>query len=158
MEAHGTKHRCTIVHPANLQPAFCRCTCYTKARRTRRRAGLEPGAHEGEPNHANFPHKAGFTKRQTMNESWRNAVEAPRHRRARRSTPPTTQRDPGQLLRAYIRSKRAIQEVYELAPPSFWSPFWDLSRDNGTNPGTHDLIRNHKLKLTCNLTSIDGDE
>ena len=36
-------------------------------------------------------------------------------------------------LRAYFRSKRAIQEVMNSTPP-----LWDLSREN---LGTHDLIR-----------------
>ena len=38
---------------------------------------------------------------------------------------------PGQLLRAYFRSKRAKREVYELDPPPFGTP--------AENPGTLDL-------------------
>ena len=46
---------------------------------------------------------------------------------------------PGQLLRTYFRSKRVIQEVYELEPPPF--------RTSAENPGTLDLIRSLTLNV-----------
>ena len=44
---------------------------------------------------------------------------------------------PGQLLRAYFRSKRRNWEVYELDPPPYGT--------SAENPGTLDLIRSHRL-------------
>jgi hypothetical protein len=54
-EAHGTSVRCSIVHPANLQPAFCRCSCFT--------AATPFGSH------ANNPYRVGFKKTQTLDHS-----------------------------------------------------------------------------------------